>query len=194
MKTKTIILRQFKECSKELQETILNNYRDINVEDVNIYENNDTHMQNLADKGFLNPTVYYDLSCCQGNGACFVCSEFELNLLLEDLEIKHKTWLINIIKNYCEIELKTNHLANFYTHENTVNFNIITYFQKDYKNIEKAIETIEKHIEKIRLEACKELYKNLTNDYDFLRSDEQVKETLIANEYHFNKYGKIEEA
>ena len=100
MKTKTIILRQFKECSKELQETILNNYRDINVEDVSIYENNDIHMQNLADKGFLNPTVYYDLSCCQGSGACFVCSEFELNLLLEDLEIKHKTWLINIIKNY----------------------------------------------------------------------------------------------
>lgn len=33
MKTKTIILRQFKECSKELQETILNNYREINVED-----------------------------------------------------------------------------------------------------------------------------------------------------------------
>lgn len=194
MKTKTIILRQFKECSKELQETILNNYRDINVEDVNIYENNDTHMQNLADKGFLNPTVYYDLSCRQGNGACFVCSEFELNLLLENLEIKHKTWLINIIKNYCEIELKRNNLATFYTHENTVNFNIITYFQKDYKNIEKAIETIEKHIEKIRLEACKELYKNLTNDYDFLRSDEQVKETLIANEYYFNKYGKIEEA
>ena len=53
MKTKTIILRQFKECSKELQETILNNYREINVEDVNIYENNDTHMQNLADKGFF---------------------------------------------------------------------------------------------------------------------------------------------
>lgn len=193
MKTKTIILRQFQECSKELQETILNNYRDINVEDVNIYENNDTHMQNLADKGFLNPTVYYDLSCCQGSGACFVCSEFELNLLLENLEIKHKTWLINIIKNYCEIELKENHLANFYTHENTVNFDIITYFQKDFKRIEKHIDIIKNYIEKIRLEACRELYNNLSNDYDFLRSDEQVKETLIANEYYFNEQGKIEE-
>lgn len=194
MKTKTIILRQFEECPKELQETILNNYREINVKYVNICEYNDTHIQNLADKGFLNPNIYYDLSCCQGSGACFVCSEFDLNLLLENLEIKHKTWLINIIKNYCEIELKENHYANFYTHKNTANFNIITYFQKDFKRIEKHIDTIKNYIEKIRLEACEELYKNLTNDYDFLRSDEQIKETLIANEYYFNEQGKIEEA
>lgn len=193
MKTKTIILKQFEECDAELQAKILENYREINVEDVNLFENNDIYIQDLADKGFLNPSVSYDLSCCQGSGTSFTCSEFELNLLLEDLEIKHKEWLINIINEYCEMEAKRNSLANYYTHENTVDFVITSYFQKDLLRIEKAIDAIEKHIEEKRIATCRELHDDLSSDYDYLRSDEQVKETLIANEYHFNEAGRIEE-
>jgi hypothetical protein len=40
-------------------------------------------------------------------------------------------------------------------------------------------------------ELCKDLYRSLEKEYDYLTSDESVKETLIDNDYKFDKEGNI---
>lgn len=191
MKQKTITLRQFNECSDELKQKIISNYRDINLDlfnDITFYD--ESYKLMLEAEGFLNPAIYYDLSCSQGSGACFKTKEFDFDLLLKDYNIPHKKWLISILQNYCECEIYGN---SRYTHKYSVNFVIETNFNNNNKRIEKAIiDGIETYIENKRLELSQKLYDDLMNDYDYQSSDEAVIETILANGYYFNEDGEIE--
>ncbi len=40
-------------------------------------------------------------------------------------------------------------------------------------------------------ELCKDLYRSLEKEYDYLTSDEAVKETLIDNDYKFDEEGNL---
>lgn len=191
MKYKTIELRLFNECSDELQKKILQNYYDINL-DFSLTDWNDSYADSLINQGFNNPQIYYDLSCSQGNGACFDCSSFDFEKLLAKYNIPHKNWIIDILNNYCACTIIKNGYATYYTHEKTRYFNIDFYDSGSHSRLQDTIENIKNNIEYIRYEACTKLYNDLMNEYEYQTSDEAIKETLIVNEYYFNKYGKIE--
>jgi hypothetical protein len=91
--------------------------------------------------------------------------------------------------------IKIERLSNRYSHENTIEGKV--YIEDIPESIEDEIpsQTIEDEIEEkvtnwARSES-KDLYRNLERYYDELRSDESVEETIIANDYKFDKDGSF---
>jgi hypothetical protein len=91
--------------------------------------------------------------------------------------------------------IKIERLSNRYSHENTIKGKV--YIEDIPESIEDEIpsQTIEDEIEEkvtnwARSES-KDLYRNLERYYDELRSDESVEETIIENDYKFDKDGSF---
>lgn len=191
MKTKTINLYLFKELSLDQQKQVIEKYRDFNNDlTCDLINYNNIHVTKLEEQGFLNPDISYSLSCCQGDGVVFDCNDFDFELLLKEFDCKHKSWIIDILSNYCDVAVYRNSYANFYCHEKTRYFEINTYGLerncKEYLRILNIINKIDDYIENLRLQACAELENDLQADIDYLTSDDAIKDALIANEYYFN--------
>lgn len=187
MKTKTINLYQFEELTPEQQEKVIEKYNDINDDSFEFCLS--SYVEDIKETGFKNPDLYYSLSYSQGDGACFECEQFDFDLLLKDWQHKHKNWIVNIIKQHYEGYIKLNSFGYHYSHSNTRYFILSSDGVMDcrnYPNIEKAIEDVENHIENLRYELSEQLTSDLYNELEYLRSDDAIKETLIANEYYFN--------
>lgn len=192
-RTKTLVLRQFEECSEELQKKILDKHRDIESEfwGCQMHEFSDLYIRTLKEQGFINPNTRYDLSCCQGSGASFTCNNIDLDVLLKDVEIPHKQTLINILEEYCEVKVEES--ADWrYAHKYSCRLTFNYPSSKDLPLLNKAIDKVIDIIEEKRLQACDTLYEQLEKDYEYLESDGCVRETLIANEYYFDEEGNID--
>lgn len=186
MKTKTINLYKFNELTAEQQTKVIDKYSDINNElTCNLTTWDDRFIQDLKDIGFNNPDINYSLNYRQGDGASFTCNELNYDLLLKDYTGKHKSWMLEILKQYCEVEIKRSYSCH-YVHENSCNTELYEYTQYNYPRIINELENIRQHIENKRLNACIELAEALQSEIDYLTSEEAIKEALIANEYYFN--------
>ena len=186
MKTKTINLYQFEELTEEQQAKVIKKYRYFNdAITCNLIEHDDIHIEKLKELGFVTPDISYSLSYCQGDGASFTCSELDYDLLLKDYKGKHKNWMLEILKQYCEVRIERSRYCRYY-HERSCNTELYEYTQYNYPRIMNELENIRQHIESIRLEACVNLAEDLQNEIDYLESDEAIAEALIANEYYFN--------
>jgi hypothetical protein len=176
-----------------LQKKILDKHRDIESEfwGCRMDEYDEYYTIHLEEQGFINPKIRYDLSCCQGSGASFTCDSVDIDVVLKDVEIPHKQTLIDILKEYCEVKVEKDVNCR-YTHEYScgVTFNYPS--NKDLPLLDKAIDKVIDIIEEKRLEACSTLYEQLEKDYEYLESDECIRETLIANEYYFDENGNID--
>lgn len=190
MKQKIINLYEFHELSHEQQEKVINNNRFINDDDFELYVSDEFCMGEIWESGFIDAQPNYSLNYSQGDGACFDCDEFDFDLLLKDWQHKHKNWIINIIKDFCSCEISRNHFATYYCHSKTRYFEINTYQVEgnytDRKHIIEAIQDADNYIENLRYELSKNLTARLYEQLEWLRDDEQIKETLISNEYYFN--------
>lgn len=191
-------IKTFDEFSRDEQAEIIERHRYINIDDgFSLVEWNDSYVLSIEEKGFKNSKIYYDLSCSQGSGACFDSNDLDFNTLLKDFECKHKQWIIDLLndENYVSIQIEQNHYANHYTHSRTRNISLM-YFRGLHicNRLQNLLEDVQSHIEKVYLDACSDLYHNLQRDFDYLISNEAVKETLIANDYCFNEFSyKIEQ-
>lgn len=174
----------------ELKQKVLEKHWNINLDWFDS-DDNEYRLQPIIEKGFLNPTIYYDLSCSQGSGACFECTDFNFELLLKDYNIKHKKWIIDILENYCDSAINKRHYATFYTHLHTRYFDIFFNDTGEHKRLASLINKIDSYIEGIRQKTCNELYENLMAEYEYLTSEEGILETIQANEYEFYEDGTI---
>ena len=144
----------------------------------------------LHDNGFLIDTkdIEYDINYCQGRGACFYTKyqpNLQYDLLFDGLEIPHKKWLFDIIDNYCETELKK--INTFYSHENTVRFNLYFYDKGNtHSRIEKILEKMSDYAEKKRYDLSCEICNRLTENWENYMSDDFIENELIENEYYFD--------
>lgn len=186
MKTKTINLYQFHELTEEQQAKVLDKYRDWNDDIFESYANDECNTLEITESGFNNPIIHYSLGYCQGDGACFDCNDFNFDLLLKDWQHPHKNWIINIIKTHYQGYIIKTHYANFYSHSRTRYFELSPDYITSYYYITKAIISAEKHIENLRYKLAENLTDRLYEQLEWLQSDEQIKDTLIANEYYFN--------
>lgn len=184
MKTKTINLYQFHELTEEQQAKVIEKYRYFNDDIFKCYVEDEYSMGEIWNSGFVKAKPCYSLGYSQGVGACFDCNDFNFDLLLKDWEHPHKKWLIDIIQDYCECGIFTNQFGYRYSHANTRDFNIC--YRYDHKRITKTISQIVEYIENLRYELSENLTNRLYEQLEYLRSDEQIAESLIANEYYFN--------
>lgn len=194
MKQLIINCKQFHELSEEQQKEVINRHRDIDMnwltaEDL-VWDLSDAG-QTIADAGFIDPEVHYQLDGSQGEGACFDCSTFNYDLLLEDLDILHKSLFIKILNNgvaACgEIDRPQVDFAYHYMHENCRRFYITTNSVNNCSRAQIILKAIRYHIEQKRYFLCLTAKDMIQEAIDFAESDEHVKEILEANEYYFRE-------
>ena len=152
---KTYKIKTFDEFSADEQAEIIERHRYINVDD----EVAD-FLATIEKAGFKNPKIYYDLSCCQGSGACFDSKDLDFNILLKDFNCKHKQWILNLLNdgNYISIKINQNHYANHYTHSRTRYISLSYGGNNICKRLENLLKDIHSHIAKVYLNTCGDLY------------------------------------
>ena len=198
MKQLVINCYTWKELSQEQRKKIYDNNRDIELdflteEDI-IWDLSDTG-QSIADQGFLNPEVYYQYLNRQSDGACFDCNLFNWDLLLEDLNIPHKSLFIKILKKENALEPRIERPAAFsthhYYHESCRRFKLHYAYYKEPTKFPKRytmiIEQIEKHVEFKRREACRKAFVEISNTIEYIRSDEHIEEIFSSQDYYFRE-------
>ena len=181
------------ELSPEQRAKVIDKNRDIRLDwlsSEDIVWNFSEAGNKIADAGFLNPDVYYDYSCSQGDGACFDCEIFNWELLLEDLNIPRKKFFIKYLENGTNIEYGIRRpnagFAWHYYHERCREF----YIESKYGWNNQAcriFNKIEEHIEKKRLTLCQEAFSEVCKAIDWLQSDECITEELECRDYYYNE-------
>jgi hypothetical protein len=173
----------------------------------------------LKEFGVGDVEVSYSGFYSQGDGASFIADVFDTKTFMSKaLGLKDTEWLDMEDEEKPEDEgsrlradlldigfdtreklkpdnfiIKIERTSNRYSHENTIEGRV--FIEDIPESIEDEIpsQTIESEIEDkvtnwARSES-KDLYSNLENYYDELRSDEVVEETITQNDYKFDKDG-----
>lgn len=184
MKTISINLYSFSELSPEVQAKVLEKHRYTNT------EFNDWHsfiledwVQKLSGLGFPEAEIHFSDFYSQGYGACFD-SEIDLTKLATEAE----RFILEPFEVSFAIE-KTS-FANYYSHAKT-RFIEWDYGQTITPEAEQLAKAVCATIEKARLTYCKEIYKELQEQYEYLISDKAVEETIEANDWTFEIDGKM---
>lgn len=196
--TKTFKIYKFEDLNQEAKEKAIEEHREfqfMNYDQSFLVE--DIEENGLKELGFIEPKIYYTGFYSQGDGACFVFDDLDFSIFLKKLKIKSR---FNLLFKYNEnIHLKGYKENHRYSHENTVSFNSeidnleVTYSQQNrvLKAVEKQLLEFDNFFENWRVEKCKEIYKTLEDDFDYILSDEVIKENIIINDYDFNEDGSL---
>lgn len=201
MITKETNLYEFSELSERAQEKVLQEFCDINVDyddwtDVSYYE------EQLQELGFEDSKVHYTGFSSQGDGACFECRNVDILLWLEKSG-KEKDFPLT----YSELKFGENDLEVFgsfyhsghYYHQNCMylRFDFNCYYDEDkllYDHLEKESEKLEGVLLDFARDKAQDIYRSLEKEFDYLTSREQIIETIEANEYLFDEFGRLEMA
>lgn len=196
MKTVEIDLYQVNELSEQIRERVLDEYREINVDDT-WYEPICEGIKELAkEAGFDIKDIFFSGFYSQGDGAMFTYEGVEKSLLdqaVDNLSIPN--WKKRILKNGY-ISGTGKHRGNYY-HKRSCNHNI--YVETDngmqhYPNIESLFSENHMDIENYIIgnyeNLCEYLYQNLRKYYEELIDDQYVEDTIIDNNFMFTKEGK----
>ena len=195
MRTIRTKIYKFSELSKEAQEKAIQNLWDININ----YE-----WYEPITEGFKESNDFFDITntffsgfSSQGDGAMFEYSGINkdfVNTIIDSLELPN--WKKEVLKN-CIYVSGTGKQSGHYYHEKSCSHNI--YVESDngaqnYRNIELLIDSVDANIEEAitdkYAELAKQLYNDLEKEYDYLTTEEAIKETIEVNEYEFTREGK----
>lgn len=155
---------------------------------------NDDAKGQIEQAGFYdNVELQYSLSYCQGDGLSFSCNRVEESVLLSffaEILGKDKEKTAKIIIENCSFE-NTGNKGSHYCYAST---NDITFEFDDYSgtrnNIHEVVSQVEKKLAVKYFDLCKELENQGYKDIEYQRSEENVREILIENEYEFLANGK----
>lgn len=163
MKTILVNLYSFNELSDEAKQFALNKYRYMHVDwdsewDMFVIEECENI---LKENGFDNAKIHYSGFYSQGDGASFD-ADIDLDKFLTPNE--HEALKgIDIAWEICRI-------SHHYVHELSRS---VSYYGGNYpEEFDSMIESITQRIEASRLSLCKEVYRILAQEYDYLISDE----------------------
>jgi len=182
MEEKTIKVYDFEELQEDIQEKVLNSFRENNdfyFLEEDLTEHLEEELQKHKIKAVDKPKLRYSLSYCQGDGLSFV----------GDFEFKG-------IRFY----LREGNLSNYYCHSNTININMEYEYNQDYDEDfteelqelkEKENEKIEEEFTEIFHNICKTLEKVGYEHIEYENSEENIKDYIEANEYKFLENGAI---
>lgn len=180
---------KFEELNAEQQAKAIELNRDINVD---YDEWNDfvkeEHHSNLEAVGFDGVESAYSGFWSQGDGASFTATSLDIEKFLRS----QKRWthyralheMIRINEIWAKVVRTTHH----YCHENTTQAELHGEHYIDLTpRQEKLYEELEKEIDEYITTAGQKYYSALNNAYNDLTSDEQVQETIIANDMDFEE-------
>ena len=176
-------------------------------------------VETLGNVGFTIDTknsnwYHYDVSGCQGSGASFIFTDVDIETLIEKYPNEELAKELDDIvnsrfestqkylkesNNLPRFYGKWNHLANHYTHSKTVDIYVDEIDSSDElisdiiqtRDFKEYIEEIRQVIEKIYYDAAGNMYNKLEKQYNYMYSEEGVKEYIEGSGYlGFTEDGK----
>ena len=163
MKTIEIKVYKFEELDKQTREKVIDNYRNINVEDFQ----------------------WYDWIKDDFNRLGLEIQEFDLGrrnyakIYIENFEDTSK----NIIEEFGDSVLIKQTAKNYINEYEKIQANF-----KEDEDIEREVELLDEQYEK---EYSEDILSYLRSNYDWETSDEAIYQTIEANDYDFTTEGKI---
>lgn len=181
---RTINVYGFNELSSEVQKKVIDRYRDsyVDIEDAMNIE-----FSNYV--GNLDFTLSYSLNCCQGDGVSFtgMAEGREEVLKLANLvysgEVPKK--ILRRINSDIIYKVEFNRIGSHYVHKYTVVTKVVV--DGDYLPIAEDFKVAITHW---YLNTCNALETFGYNTIDTMRSDDYVRECIIANDLEFTEDGK----
>jgi len=197
MRQEIIKVYKFDELNEEVKDKVLNDHRYREVDNEWWYEN-DFLMEPTKeemDRFGIVPTPGYAILTYKISSFDIYRSRY---LQLEDIEIENEDAFMKLIEipvwlrpyTYCQFSNKRNYERNT---ELTIEFDYPD--GDDIPEIEEYLKFLSEEYfaqaERIFDEMMKEALNRLTEQYEYLMSDEAIREALIANEYEFLENGDI---
>jgi hypothetical protein len=196
--TTETVAYKFDELSKEAQEKAIDKHRDFNVSFDDWYEFTIEEFKE-SNEYFDVDKVYFSGFWSQGDGAMFEYSSLTdrlRDIFIDGLDLTpmRKGWL----KNNIAVSGHGKQRGNYY-HENSCTHYI--YWEVDNGDLHydrplyQWLMSFENDFEDFVIDyyknLCSNLYRDLETGYNYLTSDEVIKELLIENDYEFNINGNI---
>ncbi len=187
---------KFEELSESAKKHAIEKYREGNLDYdwwQGVYEN---WTEILNNKGFDNVEMFFSGFSSQGDGACFTATIDLVNYL--KAKRKYKQYK-PILQNF-SASIKLVHQARYYYSTSTnLEFEYSNEndtqdeFRKSMEEIleKKFLDEIEEMILSDREDLGDKLYKDLEEEYEYLDSDEAIKETIENNNYTFDEDGEM---
>lgn len=188
MKTIEIKLFEFEELSAEVQAKVIERNSDINIFDDWHDFSLQTFKEELAEVGFTDAVISYSGFWSQGDGLSFD-AKIDIDKFAETINEKRIAKLINN-GEIGEFEICKTSNANHYSHKYTRYVDSPYLHSNKHKNLESVLEAFKEKINDKRLELCNKYYRSLETEYDSLRTEQAIKETIIENEYTFLENGQ----
>ncbi|EBS4516638.1 hypothetical protein DQT32_04415 [Salmonella enterica subsp. enterica serovar Braenderup] len=180
---------KFEELNEEQQAKAIEIHRDINVDHQEWHDFvKEEHHEKLEAVGFSGVESAYSGFWSQGDGASFTADSLDIEKFLRS----QKRWthyrVLHEMIRVNEIWAKVVRLSSIYCHENTTQAELNGEHYLDLTPIQETrYEELEKEIDTYITQAGQIYYRALNEAYDDLTSDEQVKQTIIANEMEFEE-------
>lgn len=200
MREETVTYKVFKfsELDSKVQEKVLDKHRHWNVEHFEWWDSvYDMKQEDLAALGFNDIKIWFSGFASQGDGACFDCNSFDIPKLIQALENKVNPEIFKKYKKYITkldnagmlgISIET--IGHHYSHEHTRNLTVDFNAYSNCKRLNALVDEFQKDLEELRTDLSREIYKCLESEYEYLTSDEAVRESLEANDVEFLENGK----
>lgn len=206
MKTYTIYKYEFDELDDDAKEKAIESMYDVNVNydwwDFVI----DDIQEQLTKMGIYKPKVRFSGFGFYGDGASFTGESVDLIALIEYLKLQNEFKLL-----YTALKADMLDYAAYISgnardvHEYSCSFKIdsFNYFNDDlwdesedkyterYDLYEQAMERLRRYLEDWRLDYSVDIYHRLKEEYEYLTSKDAIVETILANEFEFNKDGSF---
>lgn len=192
------VVYSFDELSPEAQRKVLDDYRDINVEHTNWWEDEIEHQEDLLrEQGLPDADIQFSGFYSQGDGASFTASVDRVNVFLKTIGMQE---LPQEVEECFRISVDRRYGG--YVHERSVSLNVEVNSDEDVIEthpfgfevpfewrLHKIAEEIEERGGEWLEQRCRQIYRALEDEWDGLQSDESVEDTLMANDYRFNAEG-----
>jgi hypothetical protein len=185
MRKREINILKFDEFPKEKQKKIIDKLRET-------FANNDYefHSKDLLEEfkdslekefGIMEPEIQYTGFWSQGDGASISCKNIDVKKFLS---ATGKSKLIPAIF-IDDIHASLDRVSHHYSHENTVKASVENYGSEEIPD--QILNTLETLLDEFQHKKAREIYKTLEKEYDYVTSDEYLKETIEANDWEFNE-------
>lgn len=199
MKENIVITYKYNELPEETQQKIIENLYYINIDYDWWNDSVDYFKDQLKEYGIHAPDIRFSGFCSQGDGLSFTGS-VELLTLLDKTELSkdYPNFIQLINDNEIDVSAYLYRVGRAQAvHERSVRFEVDldVYFEEISEEMKALLfdlaDSIEYKLEQWRLNICRDFYKQLSDEYDYLTSKEAIIETIEANEYQFTANGKI---
>lgn len=154
------------------------------------------------------PSIYWSGFWSQGDGACFegswdaskVNAKGLKNEASEDKELHRIVdGFAEIAKEYPEGSFRVKHTGH-YSHSHSTSFDVelpnaqedeLEYDSPEFKLLQVKLGKDEDTLIELARDFMNWIYKQLEKEWDYQNSDEQIDETIRANEYEFSEDGHV---